>query len=139
MARVYATSSQYQEYTGQAPPTDIDVRLRDASEFLDAAIFQLCWYDADATTGMPTNTTVLAAFANACCAQARWGVDVGDTTGAAAVGWGDVEIGSVKLRRSVTATTGDDAPARQVAPRVWDALRNPDLTRDVFWLGAVFS
>ena len=139
MARIYATSSQYQEYTGQTPPTDIDVRLRDASEFLDAQVLRLCRYDADATTGMPTNTVVAAAFANACCAQVRWGVDVGDTTGASAAGWGDVEIGSVKLHRSLTSTSGDESPGRQVAPRAWDALRNPDLTQDVFWLGAVFS
>lgn len=137
MARVYATSSQYTEFTGEAAPSDIDVRLRRASQFLDSQIFRLCWYDADATTGMPTNALVLEAFANACCAQVEWGVEVGDVTGAAGVGWGSVEIGTAKLSRSVTATTGDEAPGRQVAPAVWDALRSPDLTPDILWIGAV--
>ena len=138
MARIYATSSQYQEYTGQAPPTDIDVRLRRASAFLDAQVFGLCRYDVD-DTGLPASTVVAAAFADAVCAQVEWGVDVGDITGAAAVGWGTVTIGSATLSRSVTATTGDDAPGRQIAPAVWDALRSPDLTCDLFMLGAVAS
>ncbi|WP_128977282.1 hypothetical protein [Streptomyces roseicoloratus] len=137
MARVYATSSQYQEYTGEAPPTDIDVRLRRASAFLDSQVFRLCVYDTDATTGMPTNALVLEAFANACCAQVEWGVQVGDVTGAAGVGWGTVEIGTAKLSRSVTSTSGDEAPGRQIAPAVWDALRSPDLTPDILWVGAV--
>ncbi|TXS22618.1 hypothetical protein EAO71_24260 [Streptomyces sp. ms191] len=138
MARIYATSSQYQEYTGQTPPTDIDVRLRRASAFLEAEVLRLCRYDVD-DDGMPANALVLAAVADATCAQVEWGVDVGDVTGAAAVGWGTVTIGSATLSRSVTATTGDDAPGRQIAPAVWDALRSPDLTPDVFYLGAVGS
>ncbi|MFE5628475.1 hypothetical protein [Streptomyces sp. NPDC056543] len=138
MARVYATSSQYEAYTGSTAPADITVRLRRASQFLDAAVFRLCWYEVD-EDGLPTNALVATAFADACCAQVEWGVDVGDVTGAAAVGWGDVEIGTVKLRRSVTATSGDDAPGRQIAPAVWDALRSPDLTPDIFGLGRVVS
>ncbi|WP_329423993.1 hypothetical protein [Streptomyces sp. NBC_01268] len=136
MARVYATSSQYQEYTGDTGPTDIDVRLRRASAFLDAQVFRLCRYDVD-NAGLPSNTIVAAAYANAVCAQVEWGVEVGDVTGAAGVGWGSVEIGSAKLSRSVTATSGDDAPGRQIAPAVWDALRAPDLTPDILWVGAV--
>lgn len=140
MARVYATSSQYETYTGTVPaPSDITVRLTRASQFLDAQVFRLCWYDADTATGLPTDALVLAAFADACCAQVQWGVEVGDITGAAAVGWGTVEIGTAKLSRSVTATTGDAAPGRQIAPAVWDALRSPDLTADIFQLGMVIS
>ena len=139
MARIYATSAQYVTYTGQAAPTDIDARLAKASRFLDSQVFRLCWYEADDVTGLPTNTAVTDAFRDAVCAQVQWGVDVGDTTGAAAVGWGTVEIGSAKLSRSVTAVSGNDAPGRQIAPEVWDALRSPDLTPDVFQLGAVCS
>ena len=138
MARVYATSAQYQAYTGDTPPADITVRLRRASAFLDSQVFRLCGYEVD-EDGMPTNALVLAAFADACCAQVEWGVDVGDVTGAAAVGWGSVEIGSAKLSRSVTATSGDEAPARQIAPAVWDALRSPDLTPDVLYVGLVVT
>lgn len=138
MARVYATSSQYQAYTGDEPPADVEVRLRRASAFLDAQVFRLCGYEVD-DDGMPTNELVLAAFADACCAQVEWGVQIGDVTGAAAVGWGWVEIGEVRLSRSVTATSGDEAPARQIAPPVWDALRSPDLTPDIFVLGQVIT
>ncbi|MFJ9645011.1 hypothetical protein [Streptomyces sp. NPDC101206] len=136
MARVYASAEQYQAYTGGAPPADIEYRLARASAFLDSQVFRLCWYEVTGA-GLPSNTTVAAAFADAVCAQAQWGVEIGDLTGAAAAGWGSVEIGSVKLGRSVTSVSGADAPGRQVAPAVWDALRSPDLTPDVFQLGAV--
>ncbi|MFF9844616.1 hypothetical protein [Streptomyces sp. NPDC013740] len=138
MARVYATSSQYQEYTGEAPPTDIDVRLRRASALLDAQVFRLCRYDVD-DTGLPTNAVVAQAFADATCAQVEWGVQVGDITGAAGVGWDTVKIGTAELGRSGTATSGDEAPGRQIAPAVWDALRSPDLTPDILWIGAVMT
>lgn len=139
MARIYATSAQYVTYTGLAAPADIDARLAKASKFLDSKVFRLCWYEITAATGLPSVTAVIEAFRDAVCAQVKWGIDVGDTSGAAAVGWGTVEIGSVKLSRSVTAVSGDDAPGRQIAPEVWDALQSPDLTPDVFRLGAVVS
>lgn len=138
MARVYATGAEYAAYTGQAAPADITARLTRASRFLDSQVFRLCWYEAD-EAGLPTNTLVKEAFRDATCAQAQWGVDVGDTTGADGVGWGTVEIGSVKLGRSPSAVSGNDAPGRQVAPEVWDALRSPDLTPDVLQLGAVVT
>ncbi|MFJ5143307.1 hypothetical protein [Streptomyces sp. NPDC088707] len=137
MARVYATVTQYEEFTGVAPaPADIETRLRRASKFLDSKVFRLCVYAVD-EGGLPAAPLVSEAFAEAVCAQAEWGVDVGDVTGAAAVGWGDVRIGTVELSRSVTATSGDEAPGRQIAPAVWDALRSPDLTPDLLDVGAV--
>ncbi|WP_282204538.1 hypothetical protein [Kitasatospora fiedleri] len=48
-----------------------------------------------------------------------------------------MEIGSAKLARSVTAVSGSDAPSRKIAPKAWDALLSPDLTPDLFVLGAV--
>ncbi|KMS66807.1 hypothetical protein ACZ91_67775, partial [Streptomyces regensis] len=60
-------------------------------------------------------------------------------TGAAGVGWGSVKLGSAELSRSLTATSGDDSPGRQIAPAAWDALRTPDLTPDVLILGMVVS
>ncbi|MFJ3173791.1 hypothetical protein ACIPJK_23830 [Streptomyces roseus] len=136
MARVYATAEQYETYTGAAAPADIDYRLARASAFLDSLVFRLCWYGVT-DAGLPSSTAVAEAFADAVCAQALWGVEVGDVTGAAGVGYGTVSIGSVTLSRSVTAVSGDDAPGRQIAPAVWDALRSPDLTPDLFQLGAV--
>lgn len=139
MARIYATPAEYEAYTGQSPaPVGTDTRLRDASRMLDSQVFRLCWYEAD-TAGMPTHPLVLAAFSDAACAQAQWGDEVGDTTGAAGVGWGNVKIGSVQLGRSVTAVSGDDAPGRQIAPKAWDSLRSPDLTGDIFRLGEVVT
>lgn len=136
MARIYATAEQYEAYTYTTAPTDIEYRLARASEFLDSRVFRLCWYAVD-DAGLPSNTLVAAAFARAVCAQVQWGVEVGDVTGSAGVGYGSVEIGSVKLNRSVTAVSGDDAPGRQIAPAVWDALRSPDLTPGIFHDGAV--
>ncbi|MER7047732.1 hypothetical protein [Streptomyces jumonjinensis] len=138
MARVYATSADYQTYTGQAPPADIGRLLAAASGTLDSRVLRLCRYDVD-PDGYPTHQLVLDALAGAVCAQVEWGEEVGDTTGAAGVGWGNLKIGSVQLGRSVTATTGDDSPGRQIAPKVWDSLRSPDLTPDIFELGAVCS
>ncbi|MFB7589377.1 hypothetical protein [Streptomyces sp. NPDC056169] len=139
MARVYATPAQYEAYTGVSPaPADIGTRLRKASVFLDAQVLRYCLYAKDGT-GMPTDALVLAAVSDAACAQAEWGIDVGDITGAAGVGWGKVEIGSVRLERSLTTTSGGDAPGRQVAPAVWDALQSPDLTPAIFQMGVVVS
>lgn len=136
MARVYATTEQFEAYTGTTAPADIGARLTRASQFLDSQVFRICWYEVD-DTGLPSSEVVAAAFADATCAQAQWGIDVGDTTGADGVGWGSVKIGSVDLSRSVTAVSGDDSPGRQIAPAVWDALRSPDLTADLFMLGWV--
>ncbi|MFE1350147.1 hypothetical protein [Streptomyces sp. NPDC058757] len=138
MARVYATAAQYEAYTGTPGPADIDVRLRRASAFLDREVFRYCVYAKD-DGGLPTDALVAQAFAEATSAQAEWGIDVGDTTGAAGVGWGKVEIGDVRLERSLTATSGADAPGRQVAPPVWDALQAPDLTADRLMIGVVTS
>lgn len=139
MARVYATASQYQQYTGQTPPANIEILLADASRMLDRRIFRYCWYTVDSVTKLPTNALVAEAFAEAVCAQAEWGDEIGDTTGADGAGWGSVELGSAKLSRSVTAVSGSDAPGRQIADKVWDSLQSPDLTPDIFNLGVVTS
>ncbi|MGW4850148.1 hypothetical protein ACWEPZ_02805 [Streptomyces sp. NPDC004288] len=139
MARVYATPQQYEQYTGQTPaPAGTEALLRQASRMLDRLVLRSSLYDAD-PTGMPTNAVVAAAFADATCAQAAWWDQVGDPSGADAVGWGSVGIGSVQLGRSVTAVSGEDAPARQLAPEVWDALLSPDLTPSIFSLNGVSS
>jgi hypothetical protein len=139
MARVYATVSEYLATPGATvpAPADTDVRLVQASRMLDRLVLRYCWYDVDSVTGMPTHPAVLAALRDAVIAQAMWWETVGDASGADAVGWGNVSIGSVNLGRSVTAVTGEDAPARQLAPTVWDALLDPTLTDAVFRMGAV--
>lgn len=139
MARVYATPADLADYTGTAAPAAAERLLRNASTMLESRVFRLCWFVADTTTGLPTNTIVAGAFRDAVCAQVAWWDEVGDSTGAAGVGWGSVEIGSVKLGRSVTTVSGDASPARQVAPQAMDALLSTDLTPDIFELGSVSS
>ena len=136
MSRVYATSADLAAYTGTAAPADADRLLLRASQFLDSRVLRACWYAVD-DAGLPTDALVAAAFRDAVCAQVQWWGEVGDSTGAAGAGWGSVEIGSVRLGRSVTAVSGADAPARQLAPQVWDALQAPDLTPDRIVLGRV--
>ncbi|MFD6968381.1 hypothetical protein [Streptomyces sp. NPDC059949] len=138
MARIYATAEQYETYTGATAPTDIDYRLARASAFLDAQVLRSCWYMVD-SDGLPTDAVVATAIAEAVCAQAQWGVEVGDITGAFMAGFGNASIGSVTLGRSVTSVSGADAPGRQVAPAVWDALGSPDLTPDRWRMGVVAS
>ncbi|MEU8760647.1 hypothetical protein [Streptomyces sp. NPDC048659] len=135
---VYATPAQYTAYTGKPAPEDIDVLLAGASLMLDAQVFRHCLYDADAS-GLPTNALVAQAMADAVCAQAEWGDEIGDTTGAAGAGWGSVELGSAKLSRSVTAVSGGDSPGRQIAPKVWDSLLAPVLTPDIWVMQGVRS
>ncbi|UUU21717.1 hypothetical protein [Streptomyces sp. DSM 40750] len=138
MARIYATSADYQTYTGQTPPSDIGQLLADASRFLEAEVFRLCWYEVDAD-GYPSNATVRQAFEDAACAQAQWWDELGDSIGAAGVGWGTVKLGSAQMSRSVTATSGASSAAREIAPKAMDALQGMDLTPDIFQMGAVGS
>jgi hypothetical protein len=137
MSRVYADQAAYEAYTGGTAPSGVDGLLAAASRMLDGRVFRLCVYDADPGTGMPTNPLVVTAFSDAVCAQVQWWDELGDHLGAAAAGWGTVQIGTAKLGRSTTDVSGEAAPARQVAPAVWDALRAPDLTPDVVALGEV--
>lgn len=133
MARVYATPADL-----SSPPADAEQLLAKASRFLEREVLRLCWYEVD-TSGYPTNTTVAEAFRDAVVAQVEWWDELGDSTGAAGAGYGSVGIGSVQLGRSVTAVSGDDSAARQLAPEAVDALMSPDLTADIFVLGMVCS
>lgn len=138
VTRIYATSAEYEAYTGQTPPSDIDQQLADASRMLEAQAFRFCWYEVD-EDGYPSNTVVRTAFSDAVCAQAQWWDELGDSIGAAGVGWGTVKLGSAQMSRSVTATSGAASAAREIAPKALDALQGMDLTPDIFRLGAVTS
>jgi hypothetical protein len=136
MARIYATSAQYETYTGQTAPTDVTARLGRASRFLDSEVFRLCWYEVD-EDGYPTNPFVMTAFADAVCAQTQWWAETGDELGTAGQ-WGSVKIGSVALSGPSSSTgTGSSTGGRKVADAALEALRTPDLTRDLFRLGEV--
>jgi hypothetical protein len=71
MGRVYATAAQYEAYSGQTPPADIDRLLARASELLDSDVLLTAWYDTD-DAGLPTNAAVIAAFSNAVSAQVEF-------------------------------------------------------------------
>ena len=138
--RVYASVSDFEAYPGgtSPAPSTTEARLMQASRMLDRQVLRYCMYDVD-TDGTPTHSLVVEAVRDAVCAQVAWWEEVGDPSGADAVGWGSVSIGSVNLGRSVTAVSGVDAPARQICPAAWDALLSPDLTPEIFRMGAVTS
>lgn len=133
--RVYATTTDLANYLQAAPPLDAARLLADASRMLDARVLAYCWYDVD-DEGAPTDTDVAKAIGRAVCAQVAWWGEVGDSVGAAGVGYGNVAIGSVNLGRSVTSVSGEDSAARQLAPQVADELRAPHL-HDKLVLGAL--
>ncbi|WP_224274082.1 hypothetical protein [Streptomyces sp. LS1784] len=138
---MYATTSDYQAVTGQAPGADTERLLADASEMLDALVLRTACYQVD-STGMPTDPVVIEALRRATCRQVAWWGLVGDSTGASGAGWGSVSIGSVSLGRGAGSSglpDGSDSAARQVAPQAWDALRSPDLTPDRMLFGSVFA
>ena len=139
MARVYANPAELAAYTGQAAPADADVLLARASRMLEAEVLRYCRYDVDAATGMPTHELVLAALRDAVCAQVQWWGELGDSTGAIGAGWGSVSIGSVSLSGAASKGGGSMAAARQLAPQALDALQSPDLTPDIWRMGAVTS
>lgn len=127
MARVYATETDLIAYTGQAAPDGAAALLRQASQFLDANVFRVCWYRVGAD-GLPSHAEVAEAFSDAVCAQVQWWGKVGDSVGADGVGWVTMTAGSVTLSRagslgrSGVDITPEASPARQIAPQVWDAL-----------------
>ncbi|MYR45086.1 hypothetical protein [Streptomyces sp. SID5910] len=133
--RVYATTTDLANYLRAAPPVDSAGLLEDASRMLDARVLTYCRYDVD-NAGLPSDPDVAAAIGRAVCAQVAWWDEVGDSRGAAGVGYGSVAIGSVNLGRSVTSVSGDDSAARQLAPQVADELRAPHL-HGKLWLGAL--
>ncbi|MGW6455028.1 hypothetical protein ACWF94_03735 [Streptomyces sp. NPDC055078] len=138
MARIYATAADYQTYTGQTPPAGIEGALARASTMLDSQVFRLCRYDADPTTGLPTNAIVTAAFRDATCAQVQWWGETGDELGVAGR-WDSVKIGTAALSRSGSSSGAGTGGGREVAEAALEALRSPDLTCDIFVLGLVTS
>jgi hypothetical protein len=129
--RVYATAADYAGYSGAAPPSDIDRRLRRASELLDACL-SIAIYDVDDTTGLPTDPTVIDVFARATCAQVAYWLETGDEQGSAQQ-WESVGIGSVQLQRSRRANL-DSLPTSRLAPQAYAILQTAGLR---LWVGQV--
>ncbi|MEV8042461.1 hypothetical protein AB0P02_01270 [Streptomyces griseoluteus] len=118
-ARVYATTTQLAEYLGAAPPLDAARLLLEASRLLDSNFLRAAVYDVD-VLGMPTDSLVIAAFAEAVCAQVAFWGEVGEETDVSGPLQG-VAIGSVQLQYGA----GDNRSGPSYyAPRLVRALES---------------
>jgi hypothetical protein len=106
--RTYATTADYANATGAAPPAGARLLLSRASaridELLVAAVYAV---DED---GMPTDPAVVEALRDATCAQARYmtatgGDDAGD-------GYSQVSIGNVSMSGRMLGGTGGSSGGR---------------------------
>lgn len=127
----YATGTDYEAYTGKAPPADIERRLERASERVDELLFASIYPTDDA--GMPTRPEDAEAMKRATCAQAAWTIAVGDEFGVAAA-FGRVAIGSVRLERG---GSGDTRPPRH-APDASSILQRAGLLPGYILDGSVW-
>lgn len=132
--RVYATTTQLANQLHAAPPLDSPKLLADASKALDDALLTAV-YDVD-SDGMPTNTEVIDAFAEAVCAIVEWWGETGDPVGADG-GWDSVSAGPVALSRGSGTSAAEPIAAGSLPPRAAAALRR--LPCQVFHLGVVVS
>lgn len=128
MARpVYATTADYQTWTGTTPPADIASRLSRASRRLDRLLVTAVYDVGD--DGAPTDTDVAEAFRDAVCALTQ------SLATAAANDDGhltSVSAGSVSMTRDGPnrVLTGDELP-----PDAVDALSG--LGPEVFRMGVI--
>lgn len=129
MGRVYATPEQLQAWTGREPPADAARLLARASEDVDSALLTAL-YDTDAM-GMPTDPAVVAALADAACAQVEYQQAAGDDGTGAADRWDSVSLGPASMSgpRQRPASPGDV----DLAPRAHRALRAAGLLPGVIW------
>lgn len=82
MGRLYATTQDFENWTGVMPaPDNTELLLRLAGIEVDAMLLTAL-YDTDGQ-GMPTDPAVVTALRDATCAQAQWTDETGNTTGAA--------------------------------------------------------
>lgn len=99
---LHATSEQLAAYTGAAAPAEADRLLARASELIDSALLTAS-YAVD-NTGTATDPEVLAALADATCAQAEFWLtgdeedDVLGPTQGYAVGGMQVQFGAGENR-----------------------------------------
>jgi hypothetical protein len=124
--RVYATTGQLADYTGEDPPADARKLLRRASRKVDQLLIT-AHYAVD-EDGMPTDADVAAAMAEATCAQVEWWGETGDTAGTGAVAaLAGSQIGTVKLAGGNSAAGGGSGSI-EYAPDAVAALRLAGLT-----------
>ncbi|WP_151480627.1 hypothetical protein [Streptomyces albicerus] len=124
----YATSAEYQTYTGQTPPADIDRLLARASELLDSDVLLGAVYDVDAS-GLPTDADVIKAFSDATCAQVEYWEEEGEESDVSGRTAEEVALGSARIKYGARSSASSGAGGGQpvVAPRVWRSLTAPKL------------
>lgn len=132
--RVYATTVDLANYLHGPPPTDAQRKLVRASRRIGSLI-RTAVYDADETTGMPTDATILAAVRDATCALVEWWGETGDETGAAAQ-MQSVSIGSVALGRGYTGAGSATGASQTLSDEAIEHLRGAGLlSTDVYSAG----
>lgn len=136
----YATVDDLAAYPGGSgvPASDAATLVARGNRFVAANVVRYCWYRTG-SDGAPSDDLVVAAFRDCVCAQVVYWAQLGDSTGAAYAGWGSVEIGSVSMSRSLTATRAAGSEARQLAPEIGDILGAPELTPDILTVGMVIT
>lgn len=104
---VYATPAQLEAWTGLTAGDDAERQLGHASRAVRRATRHAVYrVDAD---GLPLDSALRTAFAEATCAVVEWWEETGDPLGAAGA-WTSVSAGGVSLSRS--------APAASIGPGV---------------------
>jgi len=129
--RVYATTTQLANYLGAAPALDSARLLREASKLLDDLILAAV-YDVD-DEGMPTDSDVTAAFADAVCSQVQFWGEVGEETDISGPLQG-VTIGSVSLQYGAGDNRSGPSYVAPKLPRAL-ALLPASKFRFVAWAG----
>ncbi|MFI6904882.1 hypothetical protein ACIBKY_26715 [Nonomuraea sp. NPDC050394] len=126
----YATSSDYQTYTGQTPPDGITLLLTRASREVDTALLSAVYpVDED---GMPTEAAHMTALMEATCEQVAAWVEEGESGTGVSGKWDDVQLGSLRLARrgrgSQAGAGGGGSAAARLAPQAWQVLQQAGLT-----------
>lgn len=125
MGRVFATPAEYEAFTGQPAPANVDRLLARASRLVSAAT-KAALYDTD-PAGYPTDTDIRDALRDAVCAQvgewARRDTAAADGDDVAASPWTSVSAGSLSFsRQSAPTATSEDSSLVPEAVEILDDL-----------------
>jgi hypothetical protein len=123
--RVYATSSDYETWTGVTPaPSDIGSALRAASLLVETEMLRTAVYDVD-DDGLPTEEEVTDALRDAVCAQAQYTRSLGDAQGIGAGSVTGFSIGRLSVQRGGAAagSQGSTGLPAHWSPQAWAILQ----------------
>lgn len=133
MARVYATLSDYRDWSGDSTADLSDALLRRASLAIDSNLIG-SFYDVDDDTGLPTKTKVIEALRDATCAQAEWYDEIGDTTGSGAAGqFQSAQLGSASYTRGYTQAGSSAGNSSPLAPGAYEILKVEGMLPSGVW------